>query len=466
MAFTKIYPNPLDTEEGIARRVHAVSLSRNLDELASVIALMTIRQESNFRCPANKKDPTSFNYPHDSESDDGRSVGYLQQQNGVAGETAPAGQDWWGPMSCRMNLECSVNTFLERLPDDYTSATNGASAGQFAQRVQRSAYPDAYAKHWDYCWALLKKALATGVQNPPVDPVVIVKPIPGVQPNPGFRGDPIWLPDVLKAFGLDVYTWTDAEGTPWDQRGHGDFGVIDFVVWHHTGSVNETDEGIGHHPSLGLAANILIHPDGKVALIGSGIAWHAGDGIWPGVARGEMNQRSIGIECAYGPAADGQFTVRWPDPQIIAMVAVGAAISWFLGATLPVNHQIAHKEWAGRDNPLGINAQGKPDPGNLDMGWFRGEISKRLAEGPTGVAAIGGTPRPSPDPQPQPKPQPPVDPFLAWLETATEIDLLKYIAGQLGPGHPDWGSKGSTLRDFVWQHLKADEPAPADEGTP
>jgi len=455
---------PLLSEEEIARRVHAVSLKRDLDELATVLALMCIRQESAFWCPWNANDPVSKNYPYDSQSDDGRSVGYFQQQNKVPGEnpTGP-GENWWGTMACRMNLECSANTFLERLSDDYTSAKDGASAGRFVQRVQGSAYPDAYAKHWDYCWGLLHRALAAGVQNPPTPPPVkptdtttpAVPAAASIKPNPAWRGDPLYLPELLRAFGLDVSTYTDADGTPWDQRGHGDFGVIDFVVWHHTGNVGETDLGIAHHPSLGLAANMLIHPNGHVTLTGSGIAWHAGDGIWPGVPRAAMNQRSIGIECAYGPDAQGNYTIRWPDAQIIAMVAVGAALSWFLGNTLPVKNQIAHKEWAGAENPLGINAQGKPDPGNLDMGWFRGEISKRLAEGPTGVAAIGGQPM-------TPPPPPPEIPQLPIGDAALKVLMEQ----QLGPWDPAAG------RFKGWPQLAGDPEAlkdlqaKVDAGTP
>ena len=37
-----------------------------------------------------------------------------------------------------------------------------------------------------------------------------------------------------------------------------------------------------------------------------------------------------------------------------------------------------------------------------------------------------------------------------WPQTATDRELLEYVAAQLGPGHPDWPSKGMTLRDKVW----------------
>ncbi|AYD82042.1 endolysin [Mycobacterium phage Saguaro] len=366
---------PLLSQEEIARRVHQVSLKRGLDELATVLALMCIRQESDFWCPANQADPSSFNYPHDSESNDGRSVAYYQQQNGVAGETAPPGQDWWGPMSCRMNLECSTNTFLERLSDSYVTARDGAAAGRFIQNVQRSAFPHAYAKHWDYCWQLLDRALASGVTEPPTQPSPTlpapVEPTPGIRPDPNWRGDPTFLLDLLRAWGVDVY---EAEGAR--QRGHGDFGRISWVLWHHTGNRNETERGITHHPSLGLAANLLVFPDGRTCITGYGIAWHGGVGIYPGIPENGINQVSIGIECAHS----GRSGDPWPTGQMEAMLRIGAAIKWFLG--LPTGNQIAHKEWAGAENPLGINKQGKPDPVDIDMAWFRGEIARRAEAGP------------------------------------------------------------------------------------
>jgi predicted chitinase len=198
-----------------------------------------------------------------------------------------------------------------------------------------------------------------------------------ISPNPAWRGDPKFLPDALQAFGV-----TPVEYPGWLDRGHGDFGQISWVLWHHTGNVNETDEGIAHHPALGLAANMLIHPDGKVVLTGVGIAWHGGEGIYPGIPEDAINQVSIGIECAYGPDRNKQFTLPWPDVQVQTMIKVGAAITWFLG--LPASHNIAHKEWAGADNPLGINKQGKPDPGNFNMDWFRDRIAEGVAAGPIG----------------------------------------------------------------------------------
>lgn len=159
---------PLLSREEIARRVHAVSVKRNLDSLATVIALMTISTEvgANDRngnrqwwCPANPyNEPSSLDFDHDSLSNDGRSVGYFQQQT-----------PWWGTVQDEMTVETAANNFLERLSDDYVKAANNpALAGVYAQQVQGSAYPDRYAGKWDEAWAVFNRA----VSLVPVEPVV------------------------------------------------------------------------------------------------------------------------------------------------------------------------------------------------------------------------------------------------------------------------------------------------------
>lgn len=158
MAFTWKAAQRLKSPEQVARELLDVALARGLDEFAAVLAVMCVAQESDFWCPANEGDPTSKNYPHDSLSNDGRSVGYFQQQNGVAGENPSGSANWWGPMSSRMDLKQSATKFYERLEDSYRDAINNPSlaSNRFIQNVQRSAYPDAYAKHWDRAWQLVR----------------------------------------------------------------------------------------------------------------------------------------------------------------------------------------------------------------------------------------------------------------------------------------------------------------------
>lgn len=201
MSFTWFAAKPLRTREQIAREVHAVSLARGLDELASVICLMTVSTEvgaddddgnRQWWCPINRKDPTSVPWPHDSESDDGFSSGYLQQQLSGPGVTPAWG--WggkWGDAEGgrkRMTLATAADMFLAALPDDYgRAANNPALAGQFAQRVQKSAFPDRYAEKWDEAWAVLRRALSD--QPPTTTPEV-----PVADNRPDFNEFPIWSP--------------------------------------------------------------------------------------------------------------------------------------------------------------------------------------------------------------------------------------------------------------------------------
>ena len=66
-----------------------------------------------------------------------------------------------------------------------------------------------------------------------------------------WRGDPIFLFDVIKAEGVSVSNYVG--GT---DRGHGDFVTIWGVIAHHTGAPAHSNPGpraIAEHPSLGLA---------------------------------------------------------------------------------------------------------------------------------------------------------------------------------------------------------------------
>jgi predicted chitinase len=251
-----------------------------------------------------------------------------------------------------------LNDYCDR--DDIVGMTRAVNGGT---RGLEDPFPAGRRALYEHAKAMGDAILPTsGVAAPP-RPVIL--------PRPDWRGDPVFLPEVLRLFGV-----TPVEFPGWRDRGHGDFGAIGWVLWHHTGNRNERPDTIAKHPTLGLAANIHIAPDGVVTLCGAGIAWHGGEGIYPGIPEDGINQVSIGVECAYGP----NFNDPWPDAQVDSMIRVGAAITWYLG--LQARNNIAHKEWAGADNPLGINKQGKPDPANFNMGWFRDMIGHVAAAGP------------------------------------------------------------------------------------
>lgn len=195
-------------------------------------------------------------------------------------------------------------------------------------------------------------------------------PLPGGT-TVGWTGDPLWLADVLRAY--DGPKLKVAELPDWKLYGHGDFRDIWGVMIHHTGSAAADAMSIRNgRPDLkGPLSQLHIAQDGTVTVVAAGVSWHAGAGSYPGLPTNNANWHTIGIECAWPrdtsitPAT--QTRERWPDAQIIAMRDTVAAILNRLG--YGSERVIGHKEWAGR-------AQGKWDPGNVDMAWFRAEVAK------------------------------------------------------------------------------------------
>jgi hypothetical protein len=427
MSFTSFSDKPLRTREEIASAVHEVSLRRGLDELATVIALMTISTEAGtadangnrqWWCPANpNNDPETDQFPHDSTSDDSRSSGYFQQQPG------PNGEAWWGTAKQRMTLAESADMFLSRLSNDYRSARDAHSAGVFAQLVQGSAFPDRYREKWDEAHDVLARALAGGAPA--------ARDIEAKTKDVGWAGDPVWLEEVLRpALGNKLKT---LDG--WEGRGHGDFGDVWGVMWHHTGNANATAESIrdGRPDLEGPVSNLHIAPDGTVTIVAAGVCWHAGKGDYPGLPSDNANNRLIGIECAWPTIRqDGSWDEheRWPDAQIISMRDVGAALTNKLGYGAERN--IGHKEWAGAK-------QGKWDPGNIAMDWFRGEIAKAM-RGEFTKPVVVGPPTPIEEPRLAAPPNPRTDRTL--LE-----EIWTQLRGPEGNGWPQLGNK--TLVDYI-----------------
>jgi hypothetical protein len=434
MSFTWFAAKPLRTREQVAREVHAVSLALGLDELATVIALMTISTEvgtgtgddRQWWCPVNDRVPATKNYPNDSKSDDNRSSGYFQQQPG------PNGEPWWGTAEQMMTLRLAADSFLSRLPDDYTrAASNPALAGQIVQQVQQSSFPDRYAEKWDEAWMVLRRALGDQTPTTPEVPVPV-------------SGDPVWLEDVLRpALGDRLKT---LDGWKTDGVG-GTMGNIWGVIWHHTGNAAETPQSISQgRPDLqGPLAQIHIAPDGIVTIVAVGPCNHAGAGSWPGLPTDGANAYTIGIECAWprntALTEETANQERWPDAQIISMRDVGAALTKHLG--VPVSHNISHREWA-RFGPAG-QRQYKWDPGNLDMDWFRGEIQKDIDGAFDGPAT---TPVP-PSQQPGPVRVGPADDQLQFrwncLGGQTLIEAVAQIRDKVC-GTNDRGKAGVVLQ--------------------
>ena len=184
-----------------------------------------------------------------------------------------------------------------------------------------------------------------------------------VRKNPGHRGDPLFLVELLKAFGVDT-----REFSSWKQRGHGDFNVIWGVMVHHTGGNNASAGSIAYgRPDLpGPVSQIHVDRNAVATVVAAGIAWHAGTGAYPGIQTNNANAVTIGIE------ANSDGVTPWPPKMLDAYYRICAAICWYLG--LPASRVIGHKEWA--------KAQGKWDPGLIDMVVFRRNVQKYIDNPP------------------------------------------------------------------------------------
>jgi N-acetyl-anhydromuramyl-L-alanine amidase AmpD len=194
-----------------------------------------------------------------------------------------------------------------------------------------------------------------------------------------WTDDPVWLVDVLRAEGVNL-----VEYPGWRDRGHGDFKDIRGVMVHHTGSDDATAASIANgRPDLaGPLAQLHIARDGTVTIVAVGVAWHAGIGMYPGLPTNMGNWHTIGIECANsGTSPSAPHRENWPDSQYDALVRCCAAINRRLAQSS--SRTIGHKEYAGR-------AQGKWDPGAIDVDILREDIQAR----------IGTIPNPAPTPRP------------------------------------------------------------------
>jgi hypothetical protein len=405
---------PYRTKDQVASEFIAEGKRRGIMERGIVICIATGLVESNLTVYANSKVPESMSLPHDAVGSDGYSVGPLQQQV----RKGANGQWWWGPADVCMDPTKSAGLFYDRLVKrDY----NHGDPGAHAQAIQQSAFPDRYAQRMAEAQKYYDRLAGQPTQETNV-----------------VSGDPVWLEDVLRpALGDRLKTLPG-----WQDSGvGGTMQEIWGIIWHHTGNGAATAQSIrdGRPDLAGPLSQLHIAQDGTVTIVAVGPCNHAGKGSWPGLPTDDANDRTIGIECAWPRDTSiteaTQTRERWPDAQIISMRDVGAALTKYLG--VDVSHNISHKEWATQ-GPAGWR-QGKWDPGNLSMPWFRGEIAKDIRgefDGPTPVT-------------------PP--PVKLFPHDYTDRELLEAIAvdareirAQLGPGDPAWESKGMTLRDKVW----------------
>lgn len=268
---------------------------------------------------------------------------------------APGAPDQWERLTRFADYLATIPQYLEQViwQNPVTMRSIEVAGG----RHQPGYFRADLAGHRDHVHTRQSRSipLPGGASTNP--PVASTKPV-------GWRGDPVWLPDVLREAGLVCHVYPGAF-----ERGHGDMGQLWGVMCHHTGSFGETPKGIAEHPSLGLASQLYLGRNGEYTLCGVGEAWHGGAGSYPGIT--DVNNTLIGIEAANdGGGTPGKpHRSSWSDVQYDAYVRGVAAILNKLG--FGADRCIAHKEWAGK-------SQGKWDPGAIDMNIFRADVKARL----------------------------------------------------------------------------------------
>ena len=169
-----------------------------------------------------------------------------------------------------------------------------------------------------------------------------------MKPNPNWRGDPTFIPDLFRHFGVPFKTLPG-----WDKWGMGDFGRIQGVFWHHTGSNNTSAAFIKNNGNMNGAASSLGHISRAaiLTLCAIGVSWHAGKGWGHGWPKNNANPVSLGWEI------QSNGTDQWNEDQLDITRRATAAILWFLGHRATIEHMIGHWEYS-------LDAQGKWDPGS------------------------------------------------------------------------------------------------------
>jgi|GEM_PF-2554270 len=390
-----------------AREVLRAGKDLGITARGIVIGFATVSVESDWIMWANAKVPESLKLPHERVGSDGFSVGLFQQQ------VVMGNGWWWGDAATCMDPYKSARLFFERLKKlDYNGSN---SPGSYAQAIQRSAYPDRYDQRMADAQKLYDR-IAT--EQPAQEDLLAVS------------GDPVWLEDILRpALGDRLKTIPG-----WKESGvGGTMGQIWGTVWHHTGSARATAQSIrdGRPDLPGPLSQLHIAQDGTVTIVAVGPCNHAGKGSWAGLPTDAANDRTIGVECAYPKDVNNQ-AEPWPDAQIIAMRDTAAALTKHL--QVPVSHNISHKEWA-QFGPAGFR-QGKTDPWNLDMDWFRAEIQKDI----DGFVFPGEHP---PIDTPPPVKRFPED----WTERELMIEVLRQLRGPSLKGWSQLG--GKSVVDFL-----------------
>ncbi|WP_065569674.1 M23 family metallopeptidase [Microbacterium oleivorans] len=203
------------TELNHAATILAVAQSLGVSVKGQQIAIMTALQESGLKMYANSTVPASLNYPHDAVGSDHDSVNFFQQR--VSG---------WGTLEDLMDPTYAAKAFFGG-PEGPNQGTprglldipgwESMPLGEAAQKVQVSAFPDAYDK-WETAAQQVIGAVSGSISCGGSGTVIgkAAYPLaPGYQMTSGYGPRNINIPGTSTWHpALDFQRWPNPCGDP------------------------------------------------------------------------------------------------------------------------------------------------------------------------------------------------------------------------------------------------------------
>lgn len=373
----------------------------------------------NLKDPVYKANPDA--YPHDSGSDDGYSSGPFQQQMSGPGVTPPWGWGglWGDPEGTRKRMDPyeSTKLFMTALMKSGNNAGNAQLANDAVQRVQKSGVPTAYAQWYGKAQDLYAQA----VKLPPVDGAVNVS-------------NPTVAPPKFTEINMIDGTHASTRSRPpinWfihTQEGPGSAQSLADFLFSTSGN-----SAVSYHYTVGQ------NPDGSVDvrdIVDTDLySWSVLDanvfsinGCFAGSFANQTRQQWLD---KFGNAIDVMAYLAVQDCKKYATISANVILPpYSAGSGISDHRYVTNCLKIGSHTDVG---------GPLSQPWngFPWDVFT------TAVNKYAGVPVAAPPPAGTPS-------TSVWPQSATDRALLEYVAAQLGPGDPAWGSKGSTLRDKVW----------------
>ncbi|WP_246124146.1 C40 family peptidase [Nocardia bhagyanarayanae] len=179
----------------LARDGVAIGKRRGMPAAVIISELAAQATESTFRNLANPVVPESLNYPHDGLGYDHDSVGPHQMRYSVWGSVG---------IAALMNSDYQINWFYDKT-EALGADAREMSPTALAQEIERSTYPDAYARHLDLARQLYARFADLDV-GPIPDDREPTEPRPDERPVITGCSSPTTPPDIVPAsdFGLAV----------------------------------------------------------------------------------------------------------------------------------------------------------------------------------------------------------------------------------------------------------------------